>query len=120
MDASVASALAAWRNRKRILGPDLGGPQIAAQPLPEDVSERGRPAVPWEERIWLKVEVSEDHWLWTGAVDNDGNPRLRTPEGVTSMAARLVWSQVNGGFPPIEDACGVRRCVRPAHKKVRN
>lgn len=115
MDASVASALAQWKRRKRLPGHDLEVSQIAAQGQPEAL-QRGRPSVPWEARLWDKVSVGADHWIWLGAIDSSGYAYLRTPVGVTTRVHRLVWELLYGDpGRTLRNTCGVQICVRPNH-----
>lgn len=74
------------------------------------------PGPVWE-RFWSKVEKTDIHWLWTGALNDSGY-------GVIWDGRRLVYAHrlaflLTGGRVPdgteMDHVCGVRSCVRPDH-----
>ena len=71
------------------------------------------------ERFWAKVEPEPNTgcWLWVGACDRGGYPRLlvgRSP----ALAYRLAYEHTVGSIPSgleIDHLCRVRCCVNPHH-----
>lgn len=84
---------------------------------------------PIEDRFWEKVEITENCWIWTGAITSSGHGNISSlaahrvayeleygtiPEGLDvdhechNIAANL--GLCNGGV-----SCPHRRCVRPDH-----
>ena len=85
----------------------------------------GTPGGGGDSRFWSKVLKGpgpDDHWLWTGAVADDGYGRyfLKTGDRETSVRPqRYAWEDATG--TPLEPEtvlrhqCNVPICVRPDH-----
>lgn len=68
-------------------------------------------------RFWLRVDKTDDCWVWIGFRNRDGYGRAPFG-GVTHMAHRLSWILHFGPIPPkklICHRCDVPACVRPDH-----
>lgn len=80
--------------------------------------------VPLQDRFWLKVEKSDQCWLWTGSKDEHGYGRInsgdRTPSGhpVPKLATRVSWELTHGQIADglfVCHRCDNPPCVRPDH-----
>ena len=79
------------------------------------------------ERLLMRVDKTEDCWLWTGALDGWGYGLIATewgrhPDGkrwCKSRRTHLVsYEQHVGPIPAgltLDHLCRVRNCVRPSH-----
>lgn len=90
---------------------------------------RARPPAPgeheWEPRFWAKVDKGvefDDHWLWTGARDEDGYGRFRSADGSVRGSHAVSWELHHGRPVPeghhVDHECRVRACCNPAHLKA--
>lgn len=63
-----------------------------------------------------QIEFTDDgHWLWTGALDEDGYGVVYR-EGYHWRAHRWVYSLIHGLTDlPLDHLCRTRRCVCPDH-----
>jgi hypothetical protein len=75
--------------------------------------------------VFDRIEVDGDCWLWTGARNNKGLPRMRDTSDrnyVERSACVLLDQMLNGSdgtgmrYP---DCRSGRDCVNPAHKRIR-
>lgn len=74
-------------------------------------------AKPLADRLWSHVDRSGEHWLWTGATTNEGQPQINVG-GRPTPARRVAWELANGPLPPrrrVYSACGNALCLHPAH-----
>jgi hypothetical protein len=84
-------------------------------------SDRGPVPKPLEERIWEKVRKTENCWLWTGALMQNGYAavRVRWPSKKDLYVHRLVWELSNNtALSPglcVCHRCDVRHCCNPDH-----
>lgn len=71
------------------------------------------------ERFWLKVDKTDDCWLWTGAQTNGyGVFRINSRNMV---AHRVSYMWANGPIPKgyeVDHMCFNRACVNPAHLRL--
>ncbi|MDI1290656.1 MAG: HNH endonuclease [bacterium] len=68
-------------------------------------------------RIASKIEVGEEHWLWTGWSNNAGYPYAHF-EGRDQPAYRVVYLLLVGPIPDgyeLDHTCVTPMCVWPAH-----
>lgn len=69
-------------------------------------------------RFMSYVKVTDECWLWTGAVNRKGYGKLCFRENNSDTAHRVSYKLFNG---PIEDgmlvchSCDVANCVKPGH-----
>lgn len=69
--------------------------------------------------FWAKTSET-DCLIWTGAVNSKGYPCFAVG-GVSQLAHRLVWADVNGAIPEgmtVDHTCRVRNCVRLSHLEL--
>jgi hypothetical protein len=68
------------------------------------------------ERFWAKVNKSEDHWLWTGAVQSNGYGTFHF-QGHQHRAPRISFYLTHGHWPEpqVDHLCAIRLCIRPDH-----
>ncbi len=69
------------------------------------------------ERFWAKVQKTQTHWLWIGAITNAGYGEFWF-NGRLIPAHRWAYEDAYGPIPDgltIDHKCRVRRCVWPAH-----
>lgn len=69
-----------------------------------------------DEPFWLRVERTEDCWLWRGAKFRTGYGRV-TRRRKSVSAHRWAWFITSGRWPRqhVLHSCDVRACVNPAH-----
>jgi hypothetical protein len=75
--------------------------------------KHGTLAEPTSRRFWAKVDKSGDHWIWTGARNENGYGRYNN-----HLAHRLAYVLTHGEIPdglPLDHVCRVTSCVNPAH-----
>lgn len=66
-------------------------------------------------RFWVKVEKTDDCWLWRGALFRDGYGQFQL-NGRPHPAHRVAWLLTHGVWPiNALHHCDVRACVRPDH-----
>jgi hypothetical protein len=68
-------------------------------------------------RFWSKVDRSASCWMWTGEVDTHGYGVFRR-RGRPAKAHLIAYQITNAPVPQgrdVEQSCGSRRCVNPAH-----
>lgn len=74
------------------------------------------PARPWRERLWEKVEKTEDCWVWTGTkLKGYGHMGV---DGKTVLCHRLTYEDAYGPIADglvIDHLCRNPSCVRPDH-----
>jgi hypothetical protein len=78
---------------------------------------------PWLRYIEPKIERdADDHWLWQGAHDQDGEPVLnffnavtghRNTRRVKRMVAEMFWTLLKRH--DVIHQCGILSCLNPAH-----
>lgn len=71
-----------------------------------------------EERFWLLVEKTDDHWLWTGAKSEWGYGRFHVKPGTWVPAGRYAWELTYGplkGDELVLVTCREWACVNPKH-----
>lgn len=77
------------------------------------------------ERIWAKVDTSAgvgQCWPWRGPKGGSGTATLII-QGRSRSVRRVLWQIVNGEIPDqnvISDTCGDRKCMNPAHLRLRS
>lgn len=86
--------------------------------MPKGQYERKRQ--PIQDRFEAKVERTDDHWLWTGAITKNGYGKLATggKRAGWALAHRVAWEIYRGPIPKgltIDHLCRVRHCVNPDH-----
>lgn len=80
-----------------------------------------RRTTPITERLFPRLDVASDCWLWTGAVDIGGYGIIsRGPRGATGtrFVHRAVWELLVGEIPEgydLDHMCRVRLCCNPDH-----
>lgn len=78
----------------------------------------GRRAAPVELRVWQYILITDDCWLWTGALHTHGYGMLNV-DGLVRRAHRLVYEMLVGPIPDerphLDHLCRVRHCVNPSH-----
>lgn len=70
------------------------------------------------ERAMEKVQITEDCWLWTGAVHARGYGNVYVSKGVTRSAHIVIYEHIVGPVPPwkeLDHTCRVHLCVNPDH-----
>jgi hypothetical protein len=70
-----------------------------------------------DEKLWAKVDKTDDCWLWTGAKTSSGYGMVSHDSGVRPVH-RVVYELLVGSIPDglvIDHLCSVRNCVNPAH-----
>lgn len=87
---------------------------------------------PFPQRFWTRISKTENHWLWTGALDKDGYGTMSVHgDDPTSMARedgkttprrahRLSYELLVGPIGEKDlvlhkNECNTRACVRPDH-----
>jgi|GEM_PF-5842091 len=75
------------------------------------------PLAGYEERLWAKVILVGDCWLWTAGCSTDSYGRFN-PNGETQQAHRVVYKLLIGPIPSgkvLRHMCHVTLCVNPWH-----
>ena len=70
------------------------------------------------ERLWGKIQKTDDCWLWVARTKVNGYGRIMTIPGQYKLAHRVAWELTNGPIPNGLDClhhCDVPACVRPEH-----
>lgn len=91
----------------------------------------GRPKTPITQRLETKIDFQDDgegHWLWTGALNQDGYAEFQYATKDTRRAHRVLYELLVGPIPEghhldhIKELCQHRNCVKvigmrgsPAH-----
>ena len=75
---------------------------------------------PIAERLWSRVETTDNCWLWTGSRNARGYGQLAQPGGAARplLAHRVSWEIAHGPIPDglfVLHACDNPPCVRPSH-----
>lgn len=68
-------------------------------------------------RFWAKVQITDDCWLWTGALNSRGYGCFAI-RGRSQLAHRLSYEDAVGPIPDgltIDHLCRTKHCVRPSH-----
>lgn len=68
-------------------------------------------------RFWIKVDMSEDCWIWTASRNARGYGSFGI-EGRTFLAHRVSFEMHHRALEPgehVDHLCGVTSCVNPAH-----
>lgn len=73
-----------------------------------------------EERFWEGVNITDDCWLWTKSLNDDGYGRiwLRAPISKITGVHRFAYELYNGPIPEglqVLHKCDVPNCVRREH-----
>lgn len=64
-----------------------------------------------EERVWKKIDKTENHWLWLGVFSSRGQPVYNG-----SPAIRIVWGIIRGNLESrLYNKCDNSSCVNPEH-----
>ena len=68
------------------------------------------------DRFWAQVEEHDGHWLWVGAVNEQGYGRFWCT-GRAVLAHRHAYRTLVGplGNNEVDHRCTVRRCLLPGH-----
>lgn len=105
----------------KILGSSGEGPSVQRSGgIRESIRTRLEP------KFWARIEVTDDCWLWVGAMMPTGYGQMQLgPVGEQRhwMAHRLIYTLAIGEIPEgahLHHKCHVRRCVRPAHLIPKN
>lgn len=93
------------------------------RPLPPLALPRAVGAAPLFERLWAKVRIEGEHWLWEGATSGTGTPTIAAgaPSRKSLAVHRLIWTWAYGPLAEgveVTQRCGLRRCVRPTHLRA--
>ncbi len=70
-----------------------------------------------EEDFWLKVNKTDDCWLWLASRDRTGYARF-VMSGKRTLVHRFAYEALVGPIPEgleLDHLCRVRHCVNPAH-----
>lgn len=70
-----------------------------------------------EPAVVRRVEIGDDCWLWTGAVNTGGYPHI-CRKGQNYRVHRLTFALAYGELEAgmlVHHRCEVKRCVNPAH-----
>lgn len=73
------------------------------------------------DRFIEKYDVTDECWLWTGAIDKAGYGRIGRGSYEVLYAHRVAWELAVGPIPEgmhIDHLCRVRNCVNPDHLEV--
>ena len=80
------------------------------------------PPLPSAHRAVLeRVDKTDDHWLWTGALDRSGHARIGNEPGqpvARLLVHRVSWELHHGPIPTglcVCHHCDIPACVRPPH-----
>ena len=68
-------------------------------------------------RLWNKIEITDDCWIWWGAINSNGYGNLQY-DNKPYRAHRLVYQILVGEIPKglqLDHLCRNRACVNPAH-----
>ena len=81
--------------------------------------QQHRPLIPATDRFWSHVEKTDECWIWTGRVNNQGYGQLSIPGGKRYILAhRFSYELVHGAIMPTVfclHRCDRPTCVNPAH-----
>lgn len=75
-------------------------------------------SIPFEERFWLRVDKTEDCWIWTGARNSQGYGSVGIAKATSAKAHRISWELAHGPIPDglcVCHRCDNPPCVRPDH-----
>lgn len=70
------------------------------------------------DRFWSKVLKTGTCWLWQAGRFNSGYGAFHPKHGISALAHRFAWKQVNGRIPKglfVCHTCDTPTCVNPAH-----
>ena len=73
--------------------------------------------VPLVERIFCRVEIAGECWVWTGPQTTSGYGKLNL-DWKTRVTHRVVYEMLVGAVPiglQLDHLCRNRLCVRPSH-----
>lgn len=73
-----------------------------------------------EERFWAKVNVTDECWLWTAQINQNGYGMFSV-KGLPVRAHRFAYELLVGPIPDgmvVRHACDVPSCVNPSHLLV--
>ncbi|HKN46115.1 MAG TPA: HNH endonuclease signature motif containing protein [Propionibacteriaceae bacterium] len=74
------------------------------------------------DRFLAKVQVTEECWLWTGALGTYGYGLFKSPDTPSPEGAhRWAYRHHKGPIPTdkeVDHTCHVRRCVNPEHLRL--
>lgn len=76
----------------------------------------------WMDRFWKKVQKTDDHWLWTAALDRYGYGVFAVRHNKATGAHRLAYELAHGPVPPGHRVdhhfrCP-KNCVNPDHLRA--
>lgn len=69
-------------------------------------------------RLWLRVEIEGDHWIWKGTILPHSKYGTTSYGGKKGPVHRVFYRLIKGSIPPeleIDHLCRVRLCVNPDH-----
>lgn len=79
-----------------------------------------QPRLTLEQRFWVKVNKTDDCWLWTGGTGGAGYGKIWA-DGRKVYVHRISWELANGPIPEgkvIDHRCHNKCCVNPEHLRV--
>lgn len=72
-------------------------------------------------RLWSKVKVTDECWVWIGALDSYGYGQFAIQGQPRKGAHKVVYELFRGEVPKgmtLDHLCKNRACVNPAHLEV--
>lgn len=88
----------------------------------DDLAPLTGAAIPFEDRLWERVNKTESCWLWTGGLTEHGYGFFNH-EHTQWAAHRYFYTRFNGEIPDgleIDHICFVTNCVNPNHLRLAN
>lgn len=73
------------------------------------------------ERFWLKVNKTDECWLWMASTFSNGYGQFTGENRVNGTAHKFSYELANGPVPKgmyIDHICSIRACVNPDHLRL--